>query len=536
MVSGHLTCNKRRNVIHTEDFGYRSVMQMTLAHVLEHPSLAPARPLLRTGTHGLTRPVRWIHSSEVIDIAPLLRGGELLLTGGTALAAATAEEQRHYVRDLAARAVAGVAIEAGPHGPGLPAPLLEEAEALDFPVVELRRVVPFVAVAEAVNSALVNASVTRLRDAGELAHRLSGILADGGGVREVLEELVRHTGTVAVLFDRAGAVIASRSPDETGQEPDETGRIPDVPGPLGSVGAHITVRGAHIATLVMYPATAAAEPDEEALRLAQERAAEALQLALLRSRPPSARDFAAAELVRLAACGTTPARIRQLGPAVGFEADAPVLGLAARAATGAPDLTRLDGVLRRHGLTAVAVPAPLELHALVSLRDRRRAALVRAEVLHGLREWNAGRDVTVTVGPVLPSLAGAPASLGAAVECLGLRFTGAPAGLVVDTTEWSVERLMGGDDARAAVERLVQEQLGMVLALREHQRRPLLATLEAYFATGCNKTRTAAELHLQRQSLYARLERAFDVLGGDPTGTPRALPLHLALRLYRQLD
>ncbi|MGX4692153.1 PucR family transcriptional regulator [Streptomyces sp. JNUCC 63] len=514
-------------------------MQMTLARVLEHPSLAPARPLLRTGTHGLTRPVRWIHSSEVLDIAPLLRGGELLLTGGTALAAALPEEQRRYVRDLAARAVAGVAIETGPHGPGLPAPLLEEAEALDFPVVELRRVVPFVAVAEAVNSALVNASVTRLRDAGELAHRLSGILADGGGVREVLEELVRRTGTAAVLFDRAGAVIASRSPDESGQSPDETGRIPDAPGPLGSVGAHITVRGAHIATLVLYPATAAAEVDEETLRLAQERAAEALQLALLRSRPPSARDFAAAELVRLAASGTAPARIRQLGPAVGFEADAPVLGLAARAATGAPDLTRLDGVLRRHGLTAVAVPAPLELHALVSLRDRRRAALARAEVLHGLREWNAGRDVIVTVGPVLPSLTGAPASLGAAVECLGLQSrqsTGAPAGLVVDATEWSIERLVAGDDARAAVDRLVQEQLGMVLALREQQRRPLLATLETYFATGCNKTRTAAELHLQRQSLYARLERAFDVLGGDPTGTPRALPLHLALRLYRRLD
>ncbi|MEV0597841.1 helix-turn-helix domain-containing protein [Streptomyces sp. NPDC050315] len=53
-----------------------------------------------------------------------------------------------------------------------------------------------------------------------------------------------------------------------------------------------------------------------------------------------------------------------------------------------------------------------------------------------------------------------------------------------------------------------------------------------YFETGFGKTRTAELLHLQRQSLYARLRRAFTLLGGDPTGTPRALAIHLALRLH----
>ncbi|MFF3286057.1 PucR family transcriptional regulator [Streptomyces sp. NPDC003023] len=500
-------------------------MRMTLADVLEHPSLAPAEPLLLTGADHLARPVRWIHSSEVIDIAPLLRGGELLLTGGTGLAVSTPLEQRSYVRDLAARAVVAVAIETGPVLPTVPPAVVEEAEALGFPVIELRRVVPFVVVAESVNSAVVNASVTRLRDAGDLSHRLSAALADGGGVQEILDELVRHTRVSAALFDNAGAVIASRSADAGGQ-------LPDPPSPLEGVGAHITVRGVRAAALVLYPA-ASADADDEMLQLAQDRASEALQLALLRSRPPSARDFAAAELVRLTASDgpAHSARVRRLGQAVGFDPDAPVIGITARAQAASAESARLDGVLRRYGLTAVAVPSPPEVHALLSLRDRRRAALTRSALVDGLREWNGPGRVTVAVGPLMPDLSGAATSLAAALECLR-HPVARPLPEVLDATELGIDRLLLNDELRATAQQLVDEQLGLLLALREQERDLLLATLEAYFETGCNKTRTAERLHLQRQSLYARLQRAFDLLGGDPTGTPRALSLHLALRLH----
>lgn len=498
-------------------------MQMTLAHVLDHPSLAPARPLLLTGAGRLSRPVRWIHSSEVLDIANLLRGGELLLTGGTGLAAATDTEQRCYVRDLAQRAVVAVAIETGPALPRVPPAVVEEATALGFPVIELRRVVPFVAVAESVNSAVVNASVTRLRDAGELSHRLSAALADGGGVQEILDELVRHTAASAALFDNAGAVLAARAADGTGA-------LPEPPGPSGGVGSDIAVRGVRAATLVLSPHP---DADDEMLRLAQDRACEALQLALLRSRPPHARDLAAAELVRLAASASPvhPTRVRRLARAVGFDPEAPVIGVAARAQGTAAEAARLDGVLCRHGLTAVAVPSAPEVHALVSLRDRRRAALSRSALVDALREANGPGRMTVAVGPLMPDMSGAATSLTAALECLHPPVAG-PHPEVLDATELGVDRLLLNDELRTAAQHLVDEQLGLLLALREQEREPLLATLEAYFDTGCNKTRTAERLHLQRQSLYPRLQRAFDLLGGDPTGTPRALSLHLALRLH----
>ena len=75
---------------------------MFLEDVLKHRTVQAADPLLRAAPDSVAgRQVRWVHSSEVLDIAPLLRGGELLLSGGQALATATDERRVDYVRELA---------------------------------------------------------------------------------------------------------------------------------------------------------------------------------------------------------------------------------------------------------------------------------------------------------------------------------------------------------------------------------------------------------------------------------------------------
>lgn len=505
-------------------------MRMSLTHLLTHRALLPAEPLVLAGAGELRRAVRWVHSSEVLDIAHLLRGGELLLTGGTTLAHATPDAQRAYARDLARREVAGLAVETGTALPSVPAAVVDEAAALGLPVIELRKVVPFVDVAEVVNAALVNDSVLRFRSVGELSHRLSAVLSGGGEVQELLQELVRTTSVTAAVLDRAGGLIAAAP-----ARPGDT--VSERPSPE-DVSSRITVRGVHVATLTQYSGATAEDAgvtaDPELLELAQARAAEALQLALARTRPPSPREFAAGELVRLSAGASPhPERARRLARAIGFDPEAPVVAVAAESEKGTAGPARLDDMLRRYGHTAVDAPTPLGVHILVSSRERdqRGAARARTALIAELRSWTDAPLMSTAVGPAMPDLTGAATSLGAAMDCLRSEED-TPSGLVADAAELSVERWLLRDDARLRRERLVSEQLGLLLALREQEREPLLRTLAAYFDAGCNKTRTAAALHLQRQSLYARLERAFDILGGDPTGTRRALPLHLALRLH----
>jgi purine catabolism regulator len=501
-------------------------MHLTLQRVLAHPALDPGEPCVCAGATGLQRRVRWIHSSEVIEIASLLRGGELLLTGGEMLAAATPADQRRYVRQLSERNVAGVAIEIGSSLPAVPPAVLSEAEALGFPVIELRRRVPFVDVAEAVNAELVDESVTRLRYGGELAHALSGILARGGDLRALLELLGRRTGVPVALFTSAGRLISAFPGGDDAPAADPP------PHPLAATTSRISVRGAHAATLVFSPGP---DTDLDLLAIVSERASEAIGLALLRSHPPSTRDFAASELARTA-CRVPQERGRliHLGQLIGFDPDDPVVGVALVTAATSAGLPGLDDLLRRHGRLAMDT-ADTEVRAIVSLPDRRGAATHRTALVAELREWARDLDaVVVGIGPVVPDLASVPTSMELAVASVQQRSAYGP-GSVVDATTSAIEMLLGTEDLRLRREQFVRGQLSMLLSLRPGEGETLMHTLEVYLDSGCSKTRTAEVLHLQRQSLYGRLDRAFGMIGGDPTGTDRVLPLHLALRLRHGL-
>ena len=175
-------------------------MSILLGQALERESLRAAEPrLLNSVADALTRPVRWVHSSEVLDIAPLLSGGELLLSGGQALALESSERQAEYVRELAARGIAALALETGPTLPEVPGPMLEAAEAAGLPVIELRHVVPFVAVMQEINSLLVSESVEQLQRGDQTSHAMAAELAHGGGLDQLLAVLADRTGASARL-------------------------------------------------------------------------------------------------------------------------------------------------------------------------------------------------------------------------------------------------------------------------------------------------------------------------------------------------
>jgi purine catabolism regulator len=55
-----------------------------LSEVLALPVMLRAKPKVLVAPR-VDATVRWVHSSEIYEIAPLLRGGELLLTTGLGL-------------------------------------------------------------------------------------------------------------------------------------------------------------------------------------------------------------------------------------------------------------------------------------------------------------------------------------------------------------------------------------------------------------------------------------------------------------------
>jgi len=109
---------------------------------------------LATGADGADAPVRWVHISELPDPTPWLSGGELLLTTGIQLD--TDERQREFVRLLSGHHLAGLGFGTGFDHETLPAALVDEAAALDFPVFEVPYELPFIALTEKAFARLVN--------------------------------------------------------------------------------------------------------------------------------------------------------------------------------------------------------------------------------------------------------------------------------------------------------------------------------------------------------------------------------------------
>ena len=137
-------------------------MLPTLRDLLELPALHQGDPLVRAGAQALDQPVRWVHVSEISDIANLLEGGELILTTGIALPSSD-RALRTYVRDLAAVGVTGLIVELGRrYRSALPDALVTAADRAGLPLVELRKETPFVAVTQAVHTLILDARMREI--------------------------------------------------------------------------------------------------------------------------------------------------------------------------------------------------------------------------------------------------------------------------------------------------------------------------------------------------------------------------------------
>ncbi len=158
---------------------------------------------LVSGSESARAPVRWVHSSELPDPTPFLKGGEVILTTGLQLDGARI--QREYVERLADHEIAGLGFGTGLAHRRLPAALVTAAERRGFPLFEVPYELPFIAITERVFTHLLDERYELLQRnmVGDvLAEALSGHLYP-----EDLQARLRPFGIgerIAVLAFRLG--------------------------------------------------------------------------------------------------------------------------------------------------------------------------------------------------------------------------------------------------------------------------------------------------------------------------------------------
>jgi purine catabolism regulator len=147
-------------------------VELTVESLIDELGLELASGHASAGAH-----VRWVHSTELLDPTPWLKGGELLLTTGMQLDGA--KSQREFLARLADHEIAGLGFGTGFSHKRLPAALVTAARKREFPLFEVPYSLPFIAITERAFTQLVNERYEMLQRsmAGDvLAEALTGHL------------------------------------------------------------------------------------------------------------------------------------------------------------------------------------------------------------------------------------------------------------------------------------------------------------------------------------------------------------------------
>ena len=131
---------------------------VTIRDLLANPRLGLS---VRAGEAGLDRRVEWAYVSELEDPTPWIDGDVLILTTGMAIPQSPGR-QRSYIRRLAERGLAGVAIARGMFAPPLSGQMRGEADARGIPVLEVAYEIPYLAIVREVVAANRKRSEQRL--------------------------------------------------------------------------------------------------------------------------------------------------------------------------------------------------------------------------------------------------------------------------------------------------------------------------------------------------------------------------------------
>lgn len=519
-------------------------MAVTVADVVGMPVLRRSGARVVAGHAGLGRDVRWAHAAELVDIASLLREGDLLLSTGIAMPD-TADELRAFATSLQDIRAAGVVVELGRRWQELPPALVAGCDELGLPLVAVSREVGFAAVTQAIGERILAEQLAELRRAQRVHETFTSLSIAEAGPEAILEAVQRLSGAAVVIEGEQHQVLDYRSgPDDIGGVlADWSTRSAAVrlegrttwDEDNGWLVTRVGRRERGWGRLVVHLAT----PPSEGMIAMAERAAAALALHRLhdRQRDSAVRRTHHELIVGLLADPNDPDLLRRSELAGMPSAGRTLVGLSLRPLverpTGSTGRTgRVDEVIAAtvHAAQEARVPALVcdvegDVRALLSLPPTADVNRVVDDLaVHVCRRHRA------VVGAGRPALRAADIdrTLREAQHVVeSVRTADArPVHRLEDVHLRGLLALLASDDrVRLFSERELEP-------LRRHDTEhdaQLLEAVRALLLHPTSKSAAAGSIHLSRPVFYDRLARAEHVLGRDLDDPDVRSSLHVAL-------
>jgi purine catabolism regulator len=445
------------------------------------------------GRAGLGARVRGVHTSELDDPTPWLRGGELLLTTGQPLRGDAAG----YVRRLAGRGLAGLGLGLGFGLDSMPDEATDLADELGFPVFTIPYEVPFIAISEAVFAELAGRRI-------ETLERMTELALEDRPLEALLAELAAIAGVGLLLRDRDGRVLARAGLAEEDEpraaaQPIATGAR--VEAELLSLPTPATDRALlhHIRTVL-------------AVELLRRRAVADTELRL------------AGDLVEAIVGGEMGAReLHRRSAAFGLSGRAPMTFAVLRPGEpGASGLARLAERAAAYG------PATIRDGGVAVLFEASADAEAEQAAGRMLRETGAG---AAGVGRLRHAPAELPRSYEEALYAIEARPpNGTP--VVATFRDLGSMQLLLSLQGDRGMELFCDSLLGPLVAHDRRHGSALVESLRAYIEANGRWADAAAALSVHRHTLRYRVRKIEELTGRTLTDAGDRLELWLALRAH----
>ncbi|MGW6255584.1 PucR family transcriptional regulator [Streptomyces sp. NPDC055085] len=504
---------------------------ITVAEALALPCLAGAR--LVAGRQGAERRVRVVNIMEVPDIVRWMRGGELLLTTAYALRG-DEDALSALVPSLAARGLAGLGVKVGPYLPRLPRAMLEAADELGFPVVELPGEVMFNDILAEVIGTVLNRRALSLERSQEVHERLTTAVLRDGSYQELITVLAELADCPAAVLGSDGTLLAAAG-DPPGDTDASTER---------SIGANARLASPADSASHGRVALWCRQPPTEDQLAALEQAATLAAMVAVQERAVADRERRSRALLLTELVSAAPqdrAETARRAAAMGWELHVPRAAVLVelgdvRESAGvgelSPEERLLPFVRAVVGPRAIGWGVRSGLALLVEPGDSLRA-VVRA-VYDAVSTALPKTQVRVAAGGVQADFADLHLSYREAVAAMTLGRELHGADFVSEHRDLGVYRLLDQLPQRELT-RLVDEALGTLLAYDSLHEGSLVHSLGVYLTRDRNGVEAAEDLHIHYNTLRYRLKQIERLTGGFDRDPMSRLQTELAVHAHRLL-
>ena len=370
--------------------------------------------------------------------------------------------------------------------------------------------------------------------AAQAHHRFTDLVLAGGKAENIAKAVSSVLGSAVMIFDEQDSLIAA-STEPAGRDAAllgvlaeaRAGRCTVCSGNLWAVPA--SAGSEHLGTVVLRAGPGLPETD----RLILERAATVTALLLLLRRTVTeAEQQVRGDLLTdlLSTPHRDPESLRDRALRLGADLDKPHVVVAVRADPALQTRLRpaaLHVAATRHGLAA-----SFEGNNVLLLPGD-DPAVILSEVAAAL-EAIAGRPVTVAADGTRWHGQGPAAVASAylqACRCIEALHALGRRGAAATPEDLGFLGMLLAD--RKDVPGFVRASIGDLIDYDARKGTELVRTVEAYFASGGNVTKTKDALHVHVNTVTQRLERVSQLLGEDWQLGQRALEIRIAVYLHR---